>query len=133
MKKRKTILLALIVVLLLVQLACEVSGAKMGWRGESVPGRVAYQYTKFTGIERVDIPAQAGQTLVISYAVKVERGRLFIQVMTPDNAVLWNTMLEADASQTVAFALQDGGIYPLIIRGENTAGGFHIEWELESP
>jgi hypothetical protein len=68
------------------------------------------------------------EKLVMTYDVKVKRGRIFIQLMGPQNQVLWNVALKDDQMDSVEFPLEIDGAYPLIIRGENTSGGFEITW-----
>ena len=126
--KRKLMIVLAILMIWMSVIACATMQTHSGWIGKSTPGKISYTYTKFTGIERGNIEAKAGQTLNLTYDVKIKRGRVFIQLMNPQNRVLWNVALKDDQSDSVEIPLELEGNYPLIIRGENTSGSFEVTW-----
>ena len=117
--------------LVVVLAACTTMQAKVAWTGESAPGKMTYSYEKFTGIERENIAGEEGKTLILSYDIAVNDGRVFIQVMDPQNQVLWSIIVKSDTADTVELPLNFTGEYPLIVRGENTSGSFDISWVVQ--
>ena len=116
-------------ILLLAACAAQV---RTGWVGASTGSEMAYRYAQFTGTERGQARAQAGQTMTLAYAATVTKGILAIQVQSPEKTTVWETTLaESINEQQVDLPLSESGSYALLVTGDETAGDFAVSWTVK--
>ena len=72
---------------------------RMGWSGSNLPGHMKYQYTYFTGKEQARMKASAGQFIELTYQIVVSEGKLTLQILDPDQEVVWDQVLEKSADE----------------------------------
>jgi len=122
------------VVLLFIALAvagCSTSQIRIGWIGTQSTDHMAYQYERFKGIERAAIYVQGGETLALAFDAEVEDGILVLQVIDPDEAVLWERTLRSDSAGDVRLPMEQEGHYKITIKGQDTKGKFETSWEIQ--
>jgi hypothetical protein len=88
-------------------------------------------YAAFSGTKVRTVQAGSGESLVVEYGAIVNRGTLTVSVEDPDGGVPWSVTLDKDAEDAVALPLEQPGRYALVVRGEDTAGSFHLTWRVE--
>ncbi len=107
------------------------SSLKVGWVGSDVPGAIAYQYERFSGVERQSFRADAGESFVLDYNVEVEEGTLVLRLTAPDGDTRWERVLNEDGEESSTVTLEQDGRYRLEIEGQETQGAFALDWEIE--
>lgn len=126
---RKFILLLALIVLLL---GCQaVSNVRVGWVEMSDLDSMSATYATFDGTEARSIGVEAGQNVALTYEATAERGTLTMQMVSPDDEIVWEeTITEGDSGTAVVTAEQDGR-YRLVLVGEDTGGSFDVTWEVQ--
>lgn len=115
---------------LLVGCGGRYSSLKVGWVGSSTPGEYAYQYKRFSGIERKTFRADAGATFALDYETDVDEGTLTLRLVSPDGETRWERVLEEDVDASLTVTLEQDGRYRLEIEGNDTKGSFDLAWEI---
>ncbi len=132
MKNKRFGLLTLAALLLALLLsACGNSSVALTMRETHIFDQWKASYTSFTGVKTHSFRADAGQTLVITYDVQVDKGALSLRVKNWDGASIWEAPLQADQADTVSVALEQGGRYTIAIEGERTSGDWDVSWDLQ--
>ncbi len=126
------LLLISVATLLGLGVALRGSQVRVGWSGSHEPGRMAYSYQEFTGYESSYVPADAGQTIQITYQANVATGKLGIKVLNPKRDVIWLVQLVPSSSgvrDSVPVPAGMMGNYTIVVEGQGTAGAFDVAWE----
>jgi hypothetical protein len=99
--------------------------------GSNEDGHISYNYTVFSGIESGSLEVEAGQRILFSYEVNVDKGSLLIEWQNPDGEAVWQkVLLESEGGGDVITAESSGG-YRIIIQGKNAGGNFDITWTVD--
>lgn len=127
----KRIFILMIMVFSTISLSsCMESNPGINLDGANDPGHIHYSYTRYTGIQMGEIDAREGETIELTYTAGVIRGKLLMQVMSPDQAVLWDVVVDENVDENVAIPVMEDGTQTLIIRGVNTAGSYDVRWNV---
>jgi hypothetical protein len=99
--------------------------------GSNEDGHISYNYSIFSGIESGSLEVEAGQRILFSYEVNVDKGSLLIEWQNPDGEAVWQkVLLESEGGGDVITAESSGG-YRIIIQGKNAGGNFDITWTVD--
>jgi hypothetical protein len=115
---------------LLIGCGGRYSSLKVGWVGSNTPGKYAYQYKRFSGIERKTFRADAGEAFALDYEVDVDEGTLALRLVSPDGETRWEQVFEEDIDESIMVTLEQDGRYRIEIEGNDTKGSFDLEWEI---
>lgn len=133
-KKLRVMMLCLVVILTnLVIAGCRSSSIRIGWLEHDASNRKQASYRKFTGKERINFQASAGETLHLSWDASVEKGSLTFRLLDPQKDSLWVESYLEDSQGSVTLPLPQKGLYTLWIQGEETRGSFDLTWDTEAP
>lgn len=90
-------------------------------RFETLRGRKVQQ-------ERLD----AGETMILDYAVTVDKGTLTLLVEDPAGEVVWQTAVTDSAADQVEIVANEAGQYDIVVEGDDAGGSYELEWTPES-
>ena len=137
MKSRKLLIVGTFMTILLCTLALtgcsDDSGPsrRAGWVGTSRANQMAYSYTTFTGTEKAKVRVEAGRTIVLAYAARVNKGALTLRVQSPSKTTIWQTELSQDIEeQEVEITPTESGPCNILVTGEETGGSFALSWSV---
>ena len=132
MNSRKTTTwLALALVLASLPITCGQSSLEIGMLATHLPGRWEANYATFTGTKEDTIRADAGQTLILDYEVKVDKGDLSIEVIRPEGGPLWDVSMQESGQDRVEISIGQRGPHTIVIKGDDAGGSFDLSWALE--
>ena len=132
MRKMKRLTLASIALLALIGLTvgCGRSSLRIGWRETSGLRHKDASYKSFDGVERGSFRAQAGEPIVLDYALEVDEGSLTMVLVDPDGNRIWSETFHEDDADVKRLTAPSGGRYSVRIQGVSTSGGFEISWQV---
>ena len=107
------------------------SSLVVGMREHHLPGNWEASYITLIGARNDRFRAKAGETLNLGYDVQVDKGMLTLQVENPADEVVWEVALENDEADSVEVPLEQDGRYTLRIVGEDTSGGWDLQWTVQ--
>lgn len=119
-------ILVLILTLMLSLTACDKS---LLWVGSNIGSNLHASYKLFTGNEVKKIKAKSGETIIIDYQSKVEKGDLSIKLYDPDDTLI-KEFATNEAGVEEIKADKDGK-YKIKIVGEKTTGNFKVDYKIE--
>ena len=119
------VLLVLIILLLLA--SCNY---RQGWVEVTYRDRIQATYAFFDGQHGTSVEVPAGDRLMFAYDLEVFKGRLSLQIHDPERRVVWEAEFTENSSGSFSFTAKTGGLYRLIVLGEETGGGFDLNWEI---
>lgn len=103
------------------------------YRGSQTPGHMAYRYRRLDGDAGTSLRASAGETVVLSYDVEVDRGALRLALEAPDGHVAWEQTLTRSERGRVEVPIDRSGSQRLVVHGSAARGAFALDWEVRSP
>jgi len=129
MKFRRTSMIICLSILILTLLSgCNL---RINWRGTSSANHMDYQYTTYSGSQQKNFSMQDGQSILLDYAAEVNKGFLILRINDPDNITILERSMFDDESDHVEFTVEKSGLYTLLIIGEETGGGFTVNWQIK--
>ncbi|MEJ2708170.1 MAG: hypothetical protein P8074_11200 [Anaerolineales bacterium] len=108
-----------------------LSTVESGMTDSSLPGYLSFNYNKFRGVKKAKIHFDRGDEIRLYYNLKIKDGYLVVFVKDPQNRIMWQKTFKADATDTINLRSKRPGNYQLIIEGNNTGGGFDIQWNFD--
>lgn len=131
MLKRFTPLLILVLVVSggLV-LACSPQ-LRVGWIGSAQGDQMQYRYNTFSGTERAVVQMEAGQQLVVTYDITVDKGALALRILGPQDNVLWEERYQENGEGEISIAPTENGRHEIIVEGQIAGGSFTVSWQVE--
>lgn len=133
MKQAQRVLcLAVAVLLAGVLTSCASSMMQLMWAESNLPGRLKAIYGVFSGAEVRSVQIDAGETLVLNYKARVNRGTLAIHVENTDEEVLWEVLLDEDGEGNVEVAVAQEGRCTIVVKGEETRRNFDLTWRVRA-
>lgn len=125
-------LVTMFVFLLLGITSCSsTSSLKVGWVEQSGFDHATATYTTFSGAERRGVNGAAGQTISLNYEVTVDEGVLTLRITDAQDTAVWEQTFTNDHAGTVDVPLENKGNYEIAIIGEETGGGFDLNWQIQ--
>lgn len=124
--------LAAAVLLAGVLTSCASSEMQLMWAEANLPGRLKAIYGAFSGAEVRSVQVDAGETLVLNYKAKVNRGTLAIHVENADEEVLWEVSLDEDGEGDVEVTVAQEGRCIIVVKGEEVRGNFDLSWRVKA-
>jgi hypothetical protein len=125
-KMKKSIIILSILLFMLLS-ACT---RQVGWVGMNYGNTYNATYQLFDGIQTESIQIDAGEKFSLAYEVAVDDGALTLQMVSPDKDVAWEAVFLGDSADIFSFTPEESGRYTLKILGDNTQGGFDLEWDI---
>lgn len=115
--------------------ACELNNVKFGevrmMYGTNEEGRISYDISTFTGVEKGQLQAQTGETILFSYKVVLDAGSLVIEWQDPQGAVVWRkNLLESDHGDD-EIEIESPGTFTIFIQGSKIRGNFDVSWQIK--
>lgn len=123
----KKLILIITIVLFTLLSACT---RQIGWVGMNYGNSISATYQLFDGKQTETIRIDAGDKFSLDYEIDVNEGALTLQMVNPDKDIIWEAVFLQDTTDMFTFFSEEGGRYTLRILGDNTQGGFNIEWEI---
>jgi hypothetical protein len=99
--------------------------------GTNEDGRISYDISTFTGIERGSIQAETGQTISFTYQAFLDKGSLVIEWQDPHGEVTWQTNLVESDHGDGEIEIDTPGEYLIIVQGKGVSGNFDISWQIK--
>jgi hypothetical protein len=132
---KKNIFLLLIIALSILLSACELNRVKFGevrmMYGANEDGRISYDISTFTGVERGQVQAQKGQIISFAYQVVLDEGSLDIEWQDPQGEVVWRkNLLEGDHGDD-EIEIDSPGRFTIFIQGSGVRGNFDVSWQVK--
>jgi hypothetical protein len=110
---------------------CGTTNIKLGFQESERRGHWDLQYGTFTAREVHAFSADAGDTLVFDYKVRVDKGELALSVENPNGETIFDLTLTQDERETVRLPLDQGGRYSIVVDGRDTGGKTDLDWKVE--
>jgi hypothetical protein len=110
---------------------CGRAEVYVGWMASNRPGHMRAFYAAFTGSKVRTVQAGSGETLAVEYGATVDQGTLTVSLEDPAGSIPWSVTLDKDVEDAVTLRLEQPGQYALVVRGDGTAGSFHLTWRVE--
>jgi hypothetical protein len=133
MKKNSFLLITIILAVLLS--ACELNNVKFGevrmMYGTNEDGRISYDISTFTGIERGQLQAEPGEIIAFAYQADLDKGTLLIEWQDPLGEVAWRKNLEESDDGDGEIEIDSPGIYTIFIQGKGVRGNFDVSWQVK--
>ena len=127
MKKQNQIVLALL--LLAVMLAgCGSTQIRKDWAGTNVPGRIAFTYSSFTGMETARVNIEENETLKVDFDVVVTQGSLTLRLVGRGREAVWEKQFESDEIGWFEISGVESGRYTIEVQGAEAVGSFEVTW-----
>jgi len=114
--------------ILIVLTACTI---KVGWVSINFGNRFSASYRRFDGKQVDRIRIKPAETLILNYEVEVNKGALTLQMINPQGDLIWTEKFLEDEESQFVFTAETGGIYKVIVMGEQTGGSFKLDWVIE--
>ena len=131
-KRARTVLTALSLLVVSALLAgCGSSSLKIGWREFSGGSRKRANYVTFDGVQSRTLRVEGGKRIELSCDVTVEKGTLWVSLISPGGDTLWGETFEEDRHAFASTTASEGGLYILRIEGDGAGGGFDISWDVK--
>ena len=131
MKKNSLLLITIMLALLLS--ACELSKLKFGevrmMYGTNEAGRISYDISTFTGIERGRLQVEPGKKIAFVYEVDLDKGTILIEWQDPQGEVIWQKNLDASDQGDEEIEVISPGTYTIFIQGKGAGGRFDVSWQ----
>lgn len=132
---KKNIFLLLTIALSILLSACGLNRVKFGevrmMYGTNEEGRISYDISSFTGVERGQLQAQTGQTILFTYEVVLDAGSLVIEWQDPQGEVVWRkNLLEGDHGDD-EIEIDSPGRFTIFIQGSGVRGNFDVSWQVK--
>ena len=124
---KKTFLLITIILLTMLT-ACT---RKVGWGGSNIGNSFDATYQLFEGEETEKIRLSNGARFSLNYDITVEEGVLTLQIRDPNKTLIWEESFNENIQDSLSFPAEVEGRYTLDIIGDETQGGFDLQWEIE--
>lgn len=130
MRRYKPVVLVLLWVTVATLL---VSGCsfRVGWISREGIGRSKASFMTFMGTREKSVSLEQGQTLILDYAIRLNKGSLHVTVSDPDGTVLWEQQFTQDASDSLELPVRQAGRHHIIIRGDGAGGSYELKWKRE--
>lgn len=82
-----------------------------------------------TANDRYEITARSGQQVGIIYEVAIPAGMSLSMVVQGPDGVVWQRTLTADASTREEFAVEQGGVYELLLFRQGSNISYAFSWD----
>lgn len=116
----------LVLVLAMLLTACE---KKIMYVGSDFGSKVKASYKLFTGTDVKKVKLKSGETLVVDYKSKVEKGELTIKLYDPDGQLVKE--LDTGESGSEEIEADKDGKYKFEITGKGAKGSYEIKYSTE--
>lgn len=119
----------------LVLLVCTACTREVGMIVVDLNRSIDATYRLLDGVKRKSIRLDAGDQLEVEFSTKVDEGNLTLQVLNPENQVIWeNFYYENPGEYESNFSLdvQEAGWYELDVVGDGARGGYNLNWSVKS-
>jgi hypothetical protein len=75
---------------------------------------------------------EAGERFNLDYEATLEKGALTMQVESPQDEIIWERDLEAEASvsDTMTLVAEEGGTYTIVVDGDGAGGRYELDWNV---
>ncbi len=120
----------LFISLITIALLTSCTTRKIGWVETNFGSTFKASYQFFDGRATDTIKLNEGETLSLSYDLRVEDGALTLQLENPDGDILWEETFQENDKATVDFISEADGRVRLMVFGEETQGEFNFTWEI---
>lgn len=123
------------IVLSILVSGCNLSKVKIGevrmMYGSNEEGRISYDISTFTGIERGSVQAETGQNISFTYQAVLDKGSLVIEWQDPHGEVMWQkNLVESDIGDD-EIEIDTPGEYMIFIQGKGVGGNFDVSWQIK--
>lgn len=126
MNKKWIIPGVLVLMLAMLLTACE---KKIMYVGSDFGSKVKASYKLFTGTDVKKVKLKSGETLVVDYKSKVEKGELTIKLYDPDGQLVKE--LETGGSGSEEIEADKDGKYKFEITGKGAKGSYEIKYSTD--
>jgi hypothetical protein len=130
-------LVALALVAVAVEFAIEgppwAGGRRVLWAGSSTPGHIGAHFRYFDGNDGRPVSGNAGGNLTIHYDLEPTKGTLALHVVSPEGDSIWTRSSSEPAAGSTTIPLQETGRYQVEITGQQSRGGFDVDYRVEPP
>ncbi|KUP21268.1 hypothetical protein [Paenibacillus sp. DMB5] len=116
----------LVLMLAMLLTACE---KKIMYVGSDFGSKVKASYKLFTGTDVKKVKLKSGETLVVDYKSKVEKGELTIKLYDPDGQLVKE--LETGGSGSEEIEADKDGKYKFEITGKGAKGSYEIKYSTD--
>ena len=121
---------ALIIFFLIILLLLSSCTRKVGWIGIDIGNKFNAHYQFFDGNQISTLQLDAGETLKLKFELEIINGALTLQMLDPNKNTIWEKRFLEDASGNVEITPDIDGRYRLNVIGEETQGGFDLQWDI---
>ncbi|MFW5748972.1 MAG: hypothetical protein ACOCYT_05090 [Chloroflexota bacterium] len=100
---------------------------RIGSVGSNFGDHISCRYLYFDDIEANDVNVEDSETLVVDYAITVDRGSLELRALHGD-AVLWQQTFEQDAESQIEIDVSLVDRVRIQVIGHDAGGRFDVTW-----
>jgi hypothetical protein len=103
------------------------------WRGSSVAGHIDAHFRYFNGDDARPFTGTAGERLTVRFDLEPAKGTLALRLLSPGGDTLWTHVAAEASTGTRTITLPESGKYRIGVAGEQSRGGFAVDYRLASP
>ena len=108
-------------------------GRRVLWAGSSTPGHIGAHFRYFDGTDSRPVFGNAGGRLTIHYDLEPSQGTLGLHVLSPEGDAIWTRSAAEPALGSATIPLHETGRYQVEITGQQSRGGFDVNYRVEPP
>jgi len=114
---------------------CNLNKVKIGevrmMYGSNEDGRISYNISTFSGIERGSVQVETGQSISFTYQAVLDKGSLVIEWQDPQGEVMWRKNLVESDHGDDEIEIVSPGKYTIMIQGSGVGGKFDVFWQIK--
>jgi hypothetical protein len=99
--------------------------------GSNEDGRISYNISTFSGIERGSVQVETGQSISFTYQAVLDKGSLVIEWQDPQGEVMWRKNLVESDHGDDEIEIVSPGKYTIMIQGSGVGGKFDVFWQIK--
>ena len=122
----KKILTLIFIIAMLSLTAC--SRTQVGWVATNIGDTFEASYQRFDGQEVETYQLESGESFSLSYEIEVDKGSLTLELVDPEDQLVWEESFSEDAEDVFEFTPETSGRYRLLVIGDDTQGSFELNW-----
>jgi hypothetical protein len=104
------------------------SRTQVGWVATNIGDTFEASYQCFDGQEVETHQLESGESFSLSYEIEVDKGSLTLELVDPEDQLVWEESFSEDAEDVFEFTPETSGRYRLRVIGDDTQGGFVLNW-----
>lgn len=107
--------------------SCGESSIRILYSGSKVGDQICASYQLLDGVDKKTFMANKGDNLLFSYTSSVEKGRLKMEILNPDDIQI--ASFTSNKTGTKELVIDKTGKHTVKITGNQTKGRYQVSWK----